>query len=213
MIILTPLLCDKEYLTWPCLYHSVQLKEYSHNELLSTIENIDTDPSIRRIVISLKNSSSLDPSTLGNSLDSFLTPRPWWHVIREPFNWQKHLKKEVVLERLGTDWEPYFRYLTTFHFPVQEVCRKSTLLVGRAACVHPGWFSALSFYRMTFSAHPYAITVSYYPELVDRPNNNAWVSFKGTVLYVCMIKISYPDGFILLFLFCASNFMQIVPPI
>ena len=154
----------------------MQLVDYSNHALQSILNNIDDDSTIRRIVITFKN-STLDFSAVGNVLDSFLTPRPWWKPVREPFNWQKHInKREIILEKCSSEWEPFFRYLAVYHFPRADICEQTTLLVGRSSCVHPGWFSVLSFYRMTFGSHPYAIHANYYPELADRANSSAWIS-------------------------------------
>jgi len=155
---------------------SLQIPSFSIENLLAAVENVDTDLSVKRLVINFKNSTN-DLTMVGQSIDQFLLPRPWWRIVKEPFSWQKHPHREVILERYYEDWEKYFQYLARVHYPSSQVCSKTTLLVGKNSCVHPGWFSVLSFYKMTHGSHPYAIHTIYYPELVDlKHQSNAWIT-------------------------------------
>jgi hypothetical protein len=144
---------------------------------LSVIGHSFDDPKIRKIVIS--SHYALEVAKIGEEVDKFLIPRPWWRPVKETYPWQKHAKVEFVLERCREDWENYFRYLAAVHYPSKEGCSNSSMLVGRSACEHPGWFSVLSFYKITSGGHPYSIQAIYYPELVDRQHQtNTWISKK-----------------------------------
>ena len=82
----------------------------------------------------------------------FLTPRPWWKVIKEPYeSSMKHSHHLIVFDRIYYEWENHFKFLTSIQFVDNATCSNASALYGRNTCHHPGWYSVLgkSFYSYT----------------------------------------------------------------
>jgi len=159
-----------------CDILTLKMQSFSLESLLRAVIDSENNIHVRKMVIKWEQPHPMNGS-IGTIIDDFLIPRPWWQVTKEPFSWQNESANEIVLTRCSTSWEPYFRYLSIIHFPNSGTCSNTSLLVGRSSCVHPGWFSVLSFYRVSSSSHPYSIHTTYFPFLTDRKtHSNAWIS-------------------------------------
>lgn len=143
--------------------------------MTKTLEATDLERNIRRAIITL--SVPFNVTIISLAIDTFLIPRPWWKVLREPFDWDPDTR-EIILERYPSEWDPFWSYLAAVNFPNSKTCSNSSILVGRSSCVHPGWFSVLSFYRITQAQHPYAVKTVFFPMFNDseHENQNAWIT-------------------------------------
>jgi hypothetical protein len=139
---------------------TIFFENITHIKLESLLRQADELVTVRKIVIHIKKSSnskflvfhsSNSIRSIGNLVDEYITPRPWWKVIKEPFDWtfaglpSSDLPSTltVILDRYLFSWEDHFRYLVSVQFPPKEVCSRSPILVGKNNCIHPGWFSVL----------------------------------------------------------------------
>lgn len=147
---------------------------------------------IRKIIIQIKRpfpqkySHAAFAKLVGSIIDKFVTPRPWWKVIKEPYDWQGGVlasqnHNTVVLERYLIEWENYWRYLVSVQYPSHALdCARMPVLVGKNSCIHPGWFSVLSFYTFTHSQFPFAISTVYVPYLSDVTHQqNAFITISS----------------------------------
>ena len=69
--------------------------------------------------------------------------------------------------------DSFFRIAAAINFPSPSSCSQAAMLVGRAGCVHPGWFSAIAFYTINHGHHPYAVKHTFYS---DSYGTNAWIN-------------------------------------
>lgn len=137
---------------------TIYFENITHIKLANLLHQADELVSVRKIIIHIRKSSSSKYfhsvnyiRSIGALVDEYLTPRPWWKVVKEPFDWtaavlpaSEHLPTlTVVLDRYLYSWEEHFRYLVSVQFPPKEVCSRSPILVGKNSCIHPGWFSVL----------------------------------------------------------------------
>ena len=115
-------------------------------------------------------------------MDELLIPRPWWRIREEPFSWQYDNELQIpralsiVLSRLPQVWEGHLKWLTSIQFPSSETCSRSSLLVGRMNCVHPGWGFVLRSYAEVHRNQPYAIWSTFFYAPEGSVQNNAWIS-------------------------------------
>ena len=141
---------------------------------------------------------------LGAAVDAFVTPRPWWTVVKEPYpTTNTHLKHDkassqhippnlvVILQRYPY-WEGNLRLITATQFPYDanlDACGAMSVSVGRQSCVHPGWHSVTDNYNMARGNRQFDIFSIFFPiyaapigqannsfmSVSDCPNNpNQW---------------------------------------
>jgi len=154
--------CDKRNIANDkCKAAAIKLATFSTEELLSVIPMIDADNSIRRIEVRI-SSEEIDIDVVGREIDKFLTPRPWWYVTKEPYSWNKHTHRVIVLDRMKHGYESRLRVLAALNFPVSKrICAESPMVVNRKDFYHPGWASILGAYGIAHKELPFAITAMY----------------------------------------------------
>ena len=137
--------------------------------------DVDTNSTIQAIRISfydkvkhrVNSTSSLNYTMIGESLDEFLIPRPWWRVIYEPYPWLKttHMQampdgksattesrhsllanNQIMLKKVDQRLMPYLEYIAKIQYPSERICSISPLILGFQACGHPGWTSVVHTY-------------------------------------------------------------------
>jgi hypothetical protein len=73
--------------------------------------------------------------------------------------------------------DDFFRAAVAINFPSPSACDRASMLVGRAGCVNPGWFSAFAVYSMNYESHPYAVKHIFYS---DSYGPNAWINSRSS---------------------------------
>ena len=80
-----------------------------------------------------------DVDMIGRFVDRFLTPRPWWRVVEEPFWWQFHsdgdsreesvppAKLSVSFVRRPAIWDGHLKLLASVQFPPAQTCSRSSM--------------------------------------------------------------------------------------
>ena len=144
-----------------CREVAVETNVFSHKELMELVPTIDSDTSIRRIVVKM-DIETVDIDAVAKEIDDFLTRRLWWYAHKEPFHWNKHSHKIIVLDRVQHHVEKGLRMLGALQFPPSpEVCAKSALLFNHRDFNHPGWYSMLAVFSIVHGEMPFAITAMY----------------------------------------------------
>lgn len=129
--------------------------------------------------VSLFHTNYVDAAS---AVDNFIQYRPWWRVLKEPFEHNissdQHHRKElqtVVLQRYPR-WEKYLRFLASVQYPID--CHRSPLIVHRMSVVHPGWFSVINQVEPTRNTFPLAIYNHFFPHWdTDDLNHNAFIKY------------------------------------
>lgn len=147
----------------------VSITEYNRNLLLDTLLKIDGNYVIRRIYIQIINySRNLTRSRLGSDMDTFLTPRPWWIILKEKyvgnsvqlhsqgFKSSQHTGNSLhhasfTLLRYKQEYEPRLRYLAALQYPPLEECGNMKLLIGHF--VNSGFGTVMLVYSGLFNRH------------------------------------------------------------
>eukprot|EP01038_Epipyxis_sp_PR26KG_P013039 gene13039-17475_t len=160
------------------------------NEMDQIVRTTDNDPSIRRISFHFNATSLLNMNLnlIGSRLDDILESRPWWQILIEPQASSKRGHGIITLERYNHEWENHFKYLSGIQYPSSENCAKSTMVVSRNNCIHPGWGTVTIYFFMVRRSVPYAIFYPYYPELKEEHKINAFMrpsDCNGTNLWAC----------------------------
>jgi hypothetical protein len=78
-----------------------------------------------------------DIHEIGRFVDHFLTPRPWWRVVDEPFWWQFNssrgsdaaapVKLRVTFLRRPAMWDGHLKLLASVQFPPALTCSRSSM--------------------------------------------------------------------------------------
>ena len=147
-----------------CLILTAHIDDISQMKLPQVLSQADESVSVRKIVIHFHKQHS--PQSIGAIIDEYLTPRPWWRVVKEPYDWHGATSDLVViLDRYLVSWENHWRYLTSVQFPPSDICAQSSVLVGREALIHPGWYAVISFYIRGHHDNPLSIFSTFVPYL------------------------------------------------
>lgn len=155
-----------------CKEAALDMEKFTSANLMELLPTVDTDLTIRRIVIKIE-AESVNVTEVGKEIDAFLTERLWWYAHKEPFHWNKHSHRIVVLDRITHDLEQELRKIAALQFPADaEVCAKSALQLNHHDFYHPGWYSMLAVYSIVHGELPYAIT-SMYVSSENKPDDNA----------------------------------------
>lgn len=143
----------------------VAVIESGHPSLLDAYEvlpTIESDQSVRRIVIKFNSSAQLSVEEVGSRTDNFLKSHMWWYVTKEPYIWSPaNTQQVVVLSRVQHYFEPSLRVMSALQFPTQDACKKTPLILHHRDFKHPGWYSMLAQYAHVHRELPYAITGVY----------------------------------------------------
>ena len=154
--------CDtRNLLHDQCREVMLEVEVFSVFKLTELVPTIDSDLSLRRIVIRITNETT-DTNAIGKEIDAFLTPRLWWYVQKETYDWNKHSRHIIVFDRVQHESESSLRLLAALQFPPSlEVCAKSPMLFNHRDFKHPGWYSQLHMYQLAHHELPFAITAMY----------------------------------------------------
>jgi hypothetical protein len=160
-----------------CMEVALELNTFTYDDLLNVLPQVDTDFSIRRIVVKILQ-VDIETDTIGKEIDKFLTSRLWWYVTKEPFHWNKHMHRIVVLDRVTHGFEPSLQELSALQYPPTEVsCAESALLVNHNDfTMQAGWFSMLNAYFIVHGEMPYGITHMYVSEKNSPDESTSFVS-------------------------------------
>ena len=149
-----------------CSVLTANIDDITQIKLPQLLNQADESASVRKIIIHFRKPHS--PRQIGAIIDEYLTPRPWWRVAKEPYDWHgASAELTVILDRYLISWENHWRYLISVQYPPPDVCARSSIVVGKNSCIHPGWFSVLAFYTLTHRQFPFAISTAYVPYLDD----------------------------------------------
>jgi len=168
-------ICDDRVISGDmCREVTLHMGNFSSASLIALAPTVDMDVSIRRISIKLIAAiHSLDFEYIGNEIDDFLVTRPWWYVLKEPYNWNQnsHLNRAIVLDRVHHWFERELRLLSNRQYRTSANCAKAPLNVGRSDIIHPGWFPVLSFYTNAQGHIPFSV-FSIYVSYQNDPNDS-----------------------------------------
>ena len=161
-----------------CKAAEATVRRLSYVNMLNKLAETVEDDSIRRVNITItdKSVSRNDIAVIGHELDKFLTPRPWWQVVREPHPWQEQPSLNIVLERYHQHFEPYLRYLASIQYIDWDTCRKSPMLLGKKNCMHPGLSSVLGMYYFVRHDSPYAVNQVYVSDSNSPNDSTAFIT-------------------------------------
>lgn len=144
-----------------CKEAAIELDTFTEEKLLQLVPTMDSDQSIRRVIIKM-NDDTIDVERVAAEIDKFLTERLWWYAHKEPYNWNRHSHRIIVLDRKQHEFERRLRQLSALNFPqTREECAKSVLLFNRRDFFHPGWYSMMAVYNIVHDEMPYAVTAMY----------------------------------------------------
>jgi hypothetical protein len=115
---------------------SAHLKEIL-DVVLNNIAKIDEHEKFAQIIINIFAKNRTEYYDAASAIDTFLSPRPWWMVAREPF-FKVHVP--VILKRYPR-FESYLRFIAGVQYP--KDCSSSPLMVGMHLFIHPGWWSVI----------------------------------------------------------------------
>eukprot|EP01036_Dinobryon_divergens_P033568 gene33568-43382_t len=179
------------------LYVSLGGDESSFESFLTRFESEDRDVRVRSINIKF---AAPYTGKYAEMIDDFLTTRPWWTIKEETFeDLHKYndsaavIITQVQLERVRADMDSFFRTAAAINFPSPSSCNEAAMLVGRAGCVHPGWFSAIAFYAINHGQHPYAVKHTFYS---DSYGTNAWINSESTNSSLCPLVNKWRCAFL-----------------
>lgn len=158
-----------------CREVAVEMDAFSQKQLLELVPTIDTDQTIRRIVVKM-NKEVVDFDAISHEIDEFLTERLWWYAHKEPFRWNKHSHHIVVLDRRQHEFERNLKQLSALNFLPTDQCAKSVLLLNRRDYFHPGWYSMLAQYNIVRGEMPYAVTAMYVSQQNSPEDNTAFIT-------------------------------------
>jgi hypothetical protein len=144
-----------------CREVAIELDTFSQQALLQLVPTVDSDQTIRRIVIKM-DKGALDVDAISSEIDEFLTERLWWYAHKEPYHWNKQSHRVIVLDRRQHEFEHSLRQMSALNFPKSVAeCEKSVLLFNRRDFSHPGWCSVLTGENSVHGEMPYALTAMY----------------------------------------------------
>ena len=152
-----------------CYVHSIFAEMSDMREAFKHLSasEVDSNSTVQAIKITFYQTSNspgimsiASISDLGESLDEFLIPRPWWRVVYEPYSWVKshplpHIENikeknphemrhtllannQIMLKRVDQRQEPYLKYISKLQYPSEYMCSISPLMYGFQGCGHPG---------------------------------------------------------------------------
>lgn len=145
-----------------CLIARIKFSKFDSAYLLVALATEDANPLVRRISIDFRRHS--EPQvTLGEGLDLFLGPRPWWYVLKETTaaksNSNKHKSPlnsfHVLLIRQSQMLEPHVRLITSIQFAPEDACSSSRLRMGHM--LNSGWGAQTGYYGRQKGFHPWTI--------------------------------------------------------
>lgn len=141
-----------------CFGLHFKLSSHIEDFLLSTLMETDANKLIRQVLIDIHDHSHAteyriaSPSSAGHILDDFLTPRPWWIVVKESLV-QRHKHQNhslsgsiyhLFLHRQWHKLEPQLNQISKMQYPPSSECRDTKLVVGHM--VNSGWGSHMNFF-------------------------------------------------------------------
>jgi hypothetical protein len=96
-----------------------EIANFQSQEFLSLLENESEKANVSKISVLISDYTAKF-SEIGSAVDAFLTPRPWWYVDVEPFDWNYHSNhaKLLVLKRFRSDVEIIYRRFASNQFPL-----------------------------------------------------------------------------------------------
>lgn len=121
-MILGPLIC-----LFTCFTCCISIKVCKVEELYKYLVDESTKSELNEIKVSVQDVSNLYDD-LGSVIDSFLSPRPWWYVIEEPYFWSK--SKLLRMRRFDDEYLPIFHQIASVQFPQPEHCHTKKLLIS-----------------------------------------------------------------------------------
>lgn len=147
-----------------CRAAVISLKGFTVASLLAAMNTADPDLSVRRIVVQLSKVPT-SWTQLGNEIDAFLRPRPWWYIGQEPFEWRESKASlELVFSRVQHKFESSLRILAATQYPAsQDGCAATPLLYLHRDVKHTGWYSMLAEFAAVHRELPYAVSAVYLP--------------------------------------------------
>jgi hypothetical protein len=154
--------CDERRLILDkCRIAVVDLEQFTLSTLLALLPSLDDDRSLRRIVIKLANSSVLKSDSIGGEIDSFLQPRLWWYVEKEPHSWDAPgSARTIVFSRVQHEYENSLRILAATQYPDDKLtCEATPMLLIHRDFTAPSWYETIV--EKTSIAHvqmPYAVS-------------------------------------------------------
>ena len=143
---------------------------------MKELAQLAEDVTIRRITITIDDLQSDQVESVGHELDKFLTPRPWWYVVKEPHVWQENIEHEIVLERYHHDFEAFLQYIASVQYLTSPMCNQAILLLERAPFIHPGMGSCLASWTSAAFEHPYAVLDAYVSQSNGLNDSTAYVT-------------------------------------
>lgn len=138
----------------------IKLIEIEENFIITKYENI---------LIEI-NDLNAYPSSIGHTLDKFLTPRPWWYVLNEPYNWNKNNNNnneqlkyyEIKLNYVGDNYAPLLKQFANVQY--SNDCTKYPLRI----CLTGGFDSfGNNFYNYDASHASFKSSIIV-PYIIDR---------------------------------------------
>jgi len=154
--------------------NSSLLLSLAHSNYSHSVCNIQSNSSANATYSDRMPAAECVYELLGALVDSFLSPRPWWRVEREPYLFMHNpqLKNHpqsrknsssivrwpawlAVSLRRWPLWDSALRLLGAVQYPSEARCGQAAVTVGRKGCVHPGWHSVVTNYDMARGSRPF----------------------------------------------------------
>ena len=178
--------CSKDFAnlgTMQCFITRFRLPLSDIRSIPVVLTSEDSNNLVRRLEIHVRCQIS-DKNTevsIGDAVDIFLTPRPWWTILSE--GWREQPQKTsagprdkrihprdrifvVMLIKQSQLLEPQFRFLASIQFPPsQEICSQSRLRLGHM--INSGWGAQTGYYGRQHGFYPWTIV-------------NIWDSYMNT---------------------------------
>jgi hypothetical protein len=123
-------------------------------------------------------------SEIGVAIDTFMTPRPWWYVLQEPYEWNittptssstsLTTKHEIVFQYVGEPYATLYKQYAAIQFPID--CKQVPLRIGLT-----GGFDSFGNnfynYNLLHSMNRYSVIVPY---IVDPHTKDTSFLTKGS---------------------------------
>lgn len=143
-----------------CFTAHMKIWKFTVKSLLNHLSDLDSDNKIRNIHIDIhihpsQNGTNFDIQ-IGDVLDSFIAPRPWWMIAKESTpSHSKQREHTVVLVRIQQDLENHLLMVSKIQYPPVEGCETTKLVLGHM--VNSGWGAHMNTFSPYWGANPFVI--------------------------------------------------------
>jgi hypothetical protein len=157
-----------------CKTAHVKVDVFDKNNVLEALRSMDEARYVQRIQFDFKDPDNKTHHLIEDTVDEFMTPRPWWLVLSQGRNFRIQQASSsffhVILLRQA-QWENELRLLAAIQFAPQEICSQTPLLMGHM--VDAGWGSQALMYGIVTSDDLYKV-FSIWDSAFNRRNGSTY---------------------------------------